>query len=100
MGEYDQQGRLLFGSKDEMLEQAYRAWLADYLQGKHSVLIAHDQADADEMSRRARGDLKHLERYPGLERCGCETARWPAPATGSWLGRTTRSSRSACPAGR
>ncbi len=62
LGEYDTQGRLVCGSKDDMIEQAYRAWLSDYLEGEHSVLIAHDQADADEMSRRARGDLKHLGR--------------------------------------
>ena len=60
LGEYDQHGRLVSGSKDGMMERACRAWLADYLQGRHSVLVAHDQADADEMCRRARGDLKHL----------------------------------------
>jgi hypothetical protein len=60
LGEYDQHGRLVCGTEDEMMESACRARLADYLEGKHSVLIAHDQADADEMSRRVRGDLKHL----------------------------------------
>jgi len=55
--EYDQQGRLRYGTREEMTEAAYRHWLADYLDGKHSALITHDQADADEMSRRARGDL-------------------------------------------
>lgn len=55
--EYDQQGRLRYSTREEMTEAAYRHWLADYLAGKHSALIAHDQADADEMSRRARGDL-------------------------------------------
>ncbi|MGO9079771.1 MAG: ATP-dependent RecD-like DNA helicase, partial [Streptosporangiaceae bacterium] len=55
--EYDQQGRLRYGTREEMTEAAYQYWLADYLDGKHSALITHDQADADEMSRRARGDL-------------------------------------------
>lgn len=55
--EYDQQGRLRYGTREEMTEAACRHWLADYLAGKHSALITHDQADADEMSRRARGDL-------------------------------------------
>lgn len=55
--EYDQQGRLRYGTREEMTEAAYQHWLADYLDGKHSALITHDQADADEMSRRARGDL-------------------------------------------
>jgi hypothetical protein len=66
--EYDQQGRLRYGTREEMTEAAYRHWLADYLAGKHSALIAHDQADADEMSRRARGDLKRYGRVaPGGE---------------------------------
>jgi energy-coupling factor transporter ATP-binding protein EcfA2 len=62
VGDYDNHGRLVYGSRNDMIDQAYRAWLSDYLEGKHSALIAHDQADADEMSRRARGDLKHLGR--------------------------------------
>jgi hypothetical protein len=66
--EYDQQGRLRYGTREEMTEAAYRHWLSDYLAGKHSVLIAHDQADADEMSRRARGDLVRYGRVaPGGE---------------------------------
>ncbi len=66
--EYNQQGRLRYGTREEMTEAAYRHWLADYLDGKHSALIAHDQADADEMSRRARADLKRYGRVsPGGE---------------------------------
>jgi hypothetical protein len=60
--EYDRQGRLRYGTKEEMAEAAYRYWLADYLDGRHSVLIAHEQADAAEMSRRARADLKRYGR--------------------------------------
>jgi len=60
--EYDQQGRLRYGTREEMTEAAYRHWLADYLEGRHSALITHDQADADELSRRARGDLKRYGR--------------------------------------
>ena len=65
LGEYERHGRLRYGTKEEMTEQAYRAWLADCLAGTHSVLIAHEQADADEMSRRARGDLKHFGMVAG-----------------------------------
>src|SRR6266581_3928261 len=66
--EYDHQGRLRYGTREEMTEAAYRHWLADYLDGKHSALITHDQADADEMSRRARGDLIRYGRVaPGGE---------------------------------
>jgi conjugative relaxase-like TrwC/TraI family protein len=54
---YDQQGRIMAGSFEDMAEEAYRRWLGDYLNGTDSVLIAHDKADAHEMSRRARADL-------------------------------------------
>ena len=60
--EYDQQGRLRYGTKEEMAEAAYRHWLADYLDGRHSALIAYEGADAAEMSRRARADLKRYGR--------------------------------------
>jgi conjugative relaxase-like TrwC/TraI family protein len=54
---YDEQGRILAGTKEEMTEGAYRRWLADYLDGRDSVLIAADNADCRELSRRARADL-------------------------------------------
>ena len=54
---YDQQGRILAGTKEEMTEEAYRRWLADYLDGKDSVLIASQNDDCRELSRRARADL-------------------------------------------
>jgi conjugative relaxase-like TrwC/TraI family protein len=54
---YDQQGRILAGSKEEMIEDAYRRWLGDYLDGKDSVLIASQNDDCRELSRRARADL-------------------------------------------
>ncbi len=57
LGEYDRHGRFRYGTREEMTEAAYRAWLTDYLAGRHSVLLANDQADADELSRRARADL-------------------------------------------
>ena len=60
--EYNTRGRFRFGTKEEMTEAAYRHWLADYLDGRHSALLACEQADADELSRRAREDLKHYGR--------------------------------------
>ena len=62
LAEYDQQGRLHYGTREEMLELAYRRWLADYLDGRDSVLMARTEVDAAEMSRRARGDLLHFGR--------------------------------------
>ncbi len=43
--------------KEEMTEEAYRRWLTDYLDGKDSVLIASQNDDCRELSRRARADL-------------------------------------------
>ena len=57
LAEYDQQGRILAGTAEEMTEEAYRRWLTDYLNGKDSVLTAHNQEDCDDLSRRARADL-------------------------------------------
>jgi hypothetical protein len=54
---YDQQGRILAGNKEEMTEEAYRRWLSDYLDDKDSVLIASQNDDCRELSRRARADL-------------------------------------------
>ena len=70
LAEYDQQGRLFYGTREEMLELAYRRWLADYLDGRDSVLMARTEEDAAEMARRARGDLLHF----GLVAAGGEVA--------------------------
>lgn len=40
IAEYDQHGRILAGSREQMLDECYRRWLADYLQGNDSVMIA------------------------------------------------------------
>ena len=56
--------------KEEMTEEAYRRWLADYLDGRDSVLIASQNDDCRELSRRARADLI---RY-GRVRAGREAA--------------------------
>jgi conjugative relaxase-like TrwC/TraI family protein len=54
---YDRQGRILAGPREQMIEEGARRWTGDYLAGKQSVLIAHDEADAHEMARRVRGEL-------------------------------------------
>ena len=57
LAEYEQHGRLRGGTPDETTEQAYRAWLADYLDGKDTLLLARTEEQARELSRRARDDL-------------------------------------------
>jgi hypothetical protein len=57
LADYDQHGRLLEGTAEEMETAAYRAWLADHLDGKDSLLIARTKEQAADLSRRARADL-------------------------------------------
>ncbi len=57
LAEYDQQGRLRGGDPDEAMEWACRAFLADYLAGKDSLLLARTGEQARELSRRVRDDL-------------------------------------------
>jgi hypothetical protein len=57
LAEYDERGRILAGSREQMLDECYRRWLADNLRGFSSAMIAADNADALELSRRARADL-------------------------------------------
>ena len=57
LADYEEHGRLRGGTPEEATEQAYRGWLADYLDGKDTLLIARTQDQARELSRRARDDL-------------------------------------------
>jgi hypothetical protein len=57
LADYDRHGRLLEGTAGDMETAAYRAWLADHLDGKSTLLIAHTKEQAAELSRRARADL-------------------------------------------
>jgi len=54
---YEQHGRLRGGTPEEATEQAYGGWLADYLDGKDTILIARTEDQVRELSRRAREDL-------------------------------------------
>lgn len=53
LAEYEQHGRLRGGTAEEATEQAYRGWLADYLDGKGILLLARTEEHARELSRRA-----------------------------------------------
>jgi hypothetical protein len=64
LARYDEQGRLRGGDPEEAMEQACRAFLADHLAGKDSLLLARTGEQAREMSRRVRG---YLTRYGIVE---------------------------------
>ena len=57
LADYDEHGRIRGGSPEQMMEQAYRGWLADHLEGKDALLLARTEDQARELSRRARDDL-------------------------------------------
>ena len=58
LAEYDAQGRLHGGTHEEMAEQAVRAFLADHLAGKSTILTAYEHADRDELNRRTQEYLR------------------------------------------
>ena len=60
LAEYDQRGRVLEGTREQMSDAAYQRWLADHLSGKASVLLATTNAEATELARRARDELAAL----------------------------------------
>ena len=60
LAEYDQRGRILDGTREQMTETAYQRWLADHLSGKASLLLVTTNAQAAELSRRARDELATL----------------------------------------
>jgi conjugative relaxase-like TrwC/TraI family protein len=57
LAEYDQRGRILDGTREQMLDTAYRRWLADHLSGQLSLLLVTTNAQAAELARRARDEL-------------------------------------------
>ena len=60
LAEYDQRGRILEGTAEEMAAAAVRRWLADYLSGKESLLMAGTNVQAADLARRARESLAAL----------------------------------------
>jgi len=60
LAEYDQRARIVGGTAEQMEEAAYRAWLADTLSGKTSLLMADTNEQAAALASRARVDLVRL----------------------------------------
>jgi conjugative relaxase-like TrwC/TraI family protein len=53
---YESHGRVVGGSRDEMLDALYEAWKHDVEAGKTSLMIAADLGTVDELNARAQGD--------------------------------------------
>ena len=60
LAEYDQRGRILDGTREQMTDAAYQRWLADHLSGKESLLLVTTNNQATELARRARDELAAL----------------------------------------
>jgi len=53
---YEDHGRIVDGTRDEMIEAIYRAWKEDTDGGKESLMIAADGATVGTLNERARAD--------------------------------------------
>ena len=53
---YESHGRVVGGSRDEMLDALYEAWKRDVEEGKTSLMIAADLGTVGELNSRAQGD--------------------------------------------
>ena len=60
LDEYDQHGRIRGAPPDQAMDQAARAYVASYLDGRDVLLMAADWARCRELSTRIREDLIHL----------------------------------------
>ena len=60
LAEYDQRGRILEGTREQMTDAAYQRWLADHLSGRQSLLLVTTNDQATELARRARDELAAL----------------------------------------
>ena len=62
---YDEHGMLHGGTYEQMAEGAARAFLADHLAGKDSLLIAQTNTEARDLSRRVQGFLREWGHVSG-----------------------------------
>ena len=60
LDEYDQHGRIRGALPDQAMDQAARAYVASYLDGRDVLLMTADWTRCRELSERIRGDLIHL----------------------------------------
>jgi conjugative relaxase-like TrwC/TraI family protein len=62
LAEYDERGRIMGGTREQMTDLAVSRWLADHLSGKDALLLATSNAQASDLARRARDRLAALGR--------------------------------------
>jgi len=60
LADYDQRGRILDGTREQVTAEAVSRWLADHLSGKDTLVLATTNAQAAELARRARDRLAAL----------------------------------------
>ena len=65
LGEYNRHGRVYHGAADRMRDEAVDFWLADYGQGKESLLLAGSNEEAAALARMARERLIERGRLDG-----------------------------------
>lgn len=96
---YDEEGRIVGGDYEDILEAAYRSWYADIADGKTSLLIAETNETVTELNTRARDDRildGHVTRSGNTLRDGTQAGtgdiiitrkndRRLATASGSWV---------------
>ena len=71
LDQYEEHGRIRGGGTlDEVMDEARKAYLASFLQGKDVLLMAQSNDHARELSARIRDDLQHL----GLVQRGAEAS--------------------------
>lgn len=60
LGEYDEHGRIRGADLDGAMNQAQRAYVAGYLKGRDTLLMAQSWEHCRALSQRIRDDLQHL----------------------------------------
>ena len=58
--EYDRHGRIRGGDSDTIMDEARKAYLAAYLEGRDVLLMAQSHDTCREISQRIQDDLRHL----------------------------------------
>ncbi len=81
LAEYDQRGRILDGTREEMTAAACRRWLGDHLSGTDTVLLATTNVQAAELARRVRAELAGLGLVGRDDLVELATVTRPGPVT-------------------
>jgi conjugative relaxase-like TrwC/TraI family protein len=79
---YQQQGRIIGGSRDAMIEAAYEGWRADVLAGKTSLMAAATNQDVTALNARAREDRVAAGQ---VEAAGTELRDGTSAGSGDWI---------------